>query len=219
MGSRCRRRTQGQFRELSERCSLGRLTILTPTIQRALGVLQRCLVSVDRQTLADWVHIICSDGTLEPAVAELVHRGGDDRRSYRHLATPAGHFGAGVRAALLGLVHTEYVAFLDDDNVLFPRYAERMVHALDSHPEAAFAICPILHGGPLLPSFGTPPVVLTGIPPVTNHIDTLQVVVRTQAMQASGWVLAGYASDGATYERLAQTYLWVAVDEVLAAHL
>ncbi len=123
-----------------------RITILTPTIKRPLAVLQRCLASVDRQSLPDWVHLICSDGEFEPAVAELVQRGRDHRRSYQHLATSAGHFGAGVRAALLPRVDTEYVAFLDDDNLLFPQYCAPMVRALDAHPRAGFAICLILHG-------------------------------------------------------------------------
>lgn len=94
-----------------------------------------------------------------------------------------------------------------------------MIGALDADPAAGFAICQILHCGPLLPSFGPPPVVLTGVPPVTNNIDTLQVVARTAAMRECGWVLAGYGSDGATFERLAKAHRWVAVDEVLAAHL
>ena len=82
-----------------------------------------------------------------------------------------------------------------------------------------WAICRIVHCGPLHPRFGLPPAVLTGVPPVTANIDTLQVVVRTQAMRESGWVLHGYLSDGATYEKLSRVYPWVQVDEVLGIHL
>jgi glycosyltransferase involved in cell wall biosynthesis len=198
---------------------MSRITFLTPTRNRPLSVLERCLASVDRQTFSDWEHLVCSDGPPEPGVKELVERPSDGRRYYVYLAEPAGHFGAGVRAALLPQVSSDYVAFLDDDNLLFPRYGERMVRALDEHPEAGFVICPIVHCGPLLPCFGPPPAILTGVPPVLNNIDTLQVVVRTQVIRECGWALAGYGSDGWTYERLSQQVGWVAVEEVLAIHL
>lgn len=102
---------------------MSKITIITPTLGRPLPTLQRCLASVDRQTFAGWEHLVCSDGRPEPEVAELVRAGADPRRRYCHLAARGGHFGAGVRAALLPEVRTEYVAFLDDDNILFPATA------------------------------------------------------------------------------------------------
>lgn len=193
------------------------VTILTPTLDRSMEVVARCIGSVDRQTLPSWQHWICSDGQREPAI-ELLCRA-DSRRSYMYLPKPAGHYGAGVRAALVPDVTTEYIAFLDDDNMLLPKFLERMVAALEQRPDAGFAICQIVHHGPLVKRFGLPPVIQTGVPPVVDNIDTLQVVVRTRAMQESGWRLLGYGSDGATYEDLAARYPWVAVDEVLALHL
>ena len=71
----------------------------------------------------------------------------------------------------------------------------------------------------ITPTLDRPPAVLTGIPPVTANIDTMQVVVRTQAMRESGSVLQGYLSDGATYERLSRAHPWVEVAEVLGVHL
>ncbi|HMC63376.1 MAG TPA: glycosyltransferase family A protein [Gemmataceae bacterium] len=195
------------------------ITILTPTRHRPLAVLERCVTSVNRQTLLDWLHLICSDGQQEPAVEEFVRQEHDERRRCLYLTPPRGHYGAGVRAALLDRVQTPYVAFLDDDNVLFPRFCEDMTQTLSEHPEAGWAICQILHCGPLHPRFGLPPAVLTGIPPVPANIDTLQVVARTDVIRQSGWVLNGYLSDGATYEKLAKSSPWIAVDEVLGAHV
>jgi SAM-dependent methyltransferase len=213
-------KTAGSPRQpASVNSTAGRITILTPTLNRPPATVERCLRSVNEQTFSGWEHLICSDGRHEPEVEEMVRRGGDRRRRYLHLAQAAGHFGAGVRAALLPEVRTDYVAFLDDDNILFPRFCERMVQDLDSHPEAGFAICQIVHCGPLAAHFSLPPVVLTGVPPRIKNIDTLQVVARTEAMRACGWVLDGYVSDGATYERLAQTCPWIAVDEVLGMHV
>jgi cellulose synthase/poly-beta-1,6-N-acetylglucosamine synthase-like glycosyltransferase len=196
-----------------------RLTIITPTLNRSRIVLERCIGSVNQQTFTGWEHLICSDGRPEPELARLVQQGQDERRRYLYLTRPVGHYGAGVRALLTRQARTEYLAFLDDDNLLLPRFCERMIRALDENPQAGWAVCPVVHCGPLHPRFGLPPAVLTGIPPVTGNIDTLQVVVRTQAMRASGWKLCGYASDGATYEGLSHAYPWVAVDEVLGIHL
>ncbi len=195
------------------------ITILTPTLNRPLPALERCFASVNQQTLADWAHWVCSDGRHEPPVEDLVRRGHDHRRRYLHLPQLGGHYGAGVRAALTPEVRSPYVAFLDDDNLLFPKFCERMVAALEASPAAGFAVCQIVHAGPLHPRFGPPPAILRGIPPVTGNIDTLQVVARSEGMRQRGWVLAGYGSDGATYQRLAQAFLWVEVDEVLAIHL
>lgn len=195
------------------------ITIITPTLNRPQEVLERCIASVNGQTFTDWEHVICSDGKHEPAVEELVRRGKDERRRYAYLSRQMGHFGAGVRSVLAPEAQSRYLAFLDDDNLLFPRFCERMVEVLEARPDAHFAICQIVHCGPLEPRFGLPPAILTGIPPATSNIDTLQVVVRTEAMRQNGWVLNGYLSDGATYEKLSQQYAWVSVDEVLAIHL
>ena len=90
----------------------------------------------------------------------LIETGQDERRRYAYLTQAVGHYGAGVRAQLTRQARVEYVAFLDDDNVLFPRFCERMVGALDESRQAGLAICEIVHRGPLHPRFGLPPAVL-----------------------------------------------------------
>src|SRR5262249_20508926 len=143
----------------------------------------------------------------------------DSRRRYAHLSTPAGHFGAGVRQALISHASGDYLAFLDDDNMVFPKFAEHMIAALDQAPDASFAICQIVQTTPLPPQYVLAPTIITGIPPVVRNIDTLQVVVRKAVMEKSGWCLMGYCSDGHTYEKLAQQYRWIPVDEVLGIKL
>ncbi|MBV9123874.1 MAG: glycosyltransferase family 2 protein [Planctomycetes bacterium] len=193
-----------------------KISILTPTLNRDPRVLERCFRSVAGQTLKDWEHLVCSDGQRELVVEQLVQRLYDPRRKYSYLSQLAGHYGAGVRAVLTDRAAGEYLAFLDDDNILFPRFAERMTEALDRHPEAGFAICQVVHCGPLPLETGLPPMIITGIPPVLYNIDTLQVVVRKQAIQQTRWQLRGYQSDGHTYEKLAREHRWIAVEEVLA---
>jgi glycosyltransferase involved in cell wall biosynthesis len=197
---------------------MSRVTIITPTCNRDLTILRRCISSVRSQTMPDWDQLICSDGQYEPAVDELVLSTKDERIRYCYLTDKRGHYGAGVRAALLDQARGRYLAFLDDDNMLFPKYLERMTDALEAAPDVGFAICQIVHYGPLAYAVPFFPVILNGIPPRLQNIDTLQVVVRRTAMLQTGWVLGGYCSDGYTFEKLGQEHRWLAIDEVLGIH-
>lgn len=191
------------------------ITIITPSFRRSPDIVRRCLASVDAQTYPGWRHIVCSDGGYSDDIRRLCTH---PKRSYHHTGKTLGHFGAGVRAAILPKAQSEFVAFLDDDNILLPRFCEIMLNALEADPSAEFAICPILHFGPIPGRTGLKPWVLTGLPPRIGCIDTLNIVVRTAAMLKTGWSLSGFTSDGTTYERLA-TLPYTVVDEVLAVHL
>jgi hypothetical protein len=120
---------------------------------------------------------------------------------------------------MLPKVETEFCAFLDDDNIFCPRYIEVMVRALRGAPHAGFAICSAIHFGPIPDHSGPPPWVIAGIPPGIGTIDTIQVTARVSAMKRVGWSLAGFTSDGTTYQRLAAAFPYVTVPEVLAVHL
>ena len=195
------------------------ITIITPTLGRDPQIVQRCMACVEAQTFTDWEHLICSDGPAETAIQQLVENQLDSRRKYLFLPKQSGHFGAGVRAKLTPSAGGEFLVYLDDDNVLFPDYLEKMVAALTQNPFAGFAVSRTLHFGPLPEFMGLPPQVITGIPPKRQHIDTIQVMVRKAAILESGWVLNGYFSDGYTYEKLAKNFSYVEVPEVLSAHL
>ena len=194
-----------------------RVSIITPTLRRDIRVVERCLGSVTGQTLPDWEHLVCSVGQYERDVDELVRRLGDKRRRYGHVAKRLGHFGAGIRQKLGAVAAGEFLAFLDDDNVIFPKFAEYMVGVLEQNPDVAFAICQIVYCSPLPRGGG--PIIINGVPPARRNIDTLQVVVRKSAMLQTGWCLKGYQSDGYTYEKLARQYRWITVNEVLGMKL
>lgn len=199
-------------------------TIITPTIGRNPEIVRRCIRSVNEQSTGEWRHIVCSDGKHEEAIRKLCQ--GDPRRTYTHLPQRTGHYGAGVRAAMLPRVDTEYVCFLDDDSILLPRYLEEMAKAVEPDwdnegfvPRGDFAICSILHFGPVPGRSGQPPWIVTGVPPEVGNIDTLSVLARADAMKSVGWALAGYQSDGVTFAKLASHFPYVTVPEVLAVHL
>jgi hypothetical protein len=115
----------------------------------------------------------------------------------------------------------KYLCFYDDDNIILPTYLEELSKALDENKGAAFAICQIVHMGPLQKFVATPPAVLTGVPPKLYHIDTLQVMVRTGAIQGVGWDQSqgGFYGDGTTYEILGKRYQWIEVPKILGVHI
>jgi glycosyltransferase involved in cell wall biosynthesis len=196
------------------------VSIITPTFRRGKEILARCLGSVRAQTFGDWMHLVASDGEHEPHAAELVAAESSDRVTYSVTTRHYGGFGAGVRQELLMTrVDSPYVMFLDDDSILLPPYLEKMVAALEqAGPSVQFAICAILHFGPLPFFMSKPPALLPGEPKLL-HIDTLQVLVRTPAMKEVGWMDKGYLSDGFTYQELGRRFPFVRVPDCLAVHL
>jgi teichuronic acid biosynthesis glycosyltransferase TuaG len=196
-----------------------RITFITPTLNRDPRIVERCIRSVALQTLRDWEQVVCSDGRHEPLIERLVERRGDPRQRYTYLPRCVGHYGAGVREAMIDAARGEYLAFLDDDNIVFPKFGETMIEALDRNASAGFAICQIVQCGSPPDSPTLAPYVINGIPPVLKNIDTLQVVVRKDAMCKTRWCLDGYMSDGRTYEKLAREHRWIGVDSVLGMRL
>jgi glycosyltransferase involved in cell wall biosynthesis len=193
------------------------VTIITPTYKASPFTLQRCLNSVQRQTVKDFTHIICSDGESEPDVLRVVLGYNDQRLHYKWTNTHHGDYGHSIRQVLLPEITSKYLMFLDDDNFIFPYYLESMLDSLAKYPQGRFTICGLLHYGPLLAELGEPPVVLYGEPKV-GYIDTLQVLMETALLQEVGWVANDYAADGWTYEAMAKVAKFSRVPEVLGVH-
>jgi glycosyltransferase involved in cell wall biosynthesis len=148
------------------------ISIITPTWHGNPDRLRRCINSVVRQSYNNFEQWIASDGELESTTQEIVKRFEDQRIRYLTTATRHGGWGAAVRQeVMVDAVTGLYLVFLDDDNIIFPTYLEKMLRALHSVPVAKFAICEQLHFGPLQPFHGEPPIVLPGVPKL-YHIDT-----------------------------------------------
>jgi len=96
-----------------------------------------------------------------------------------------------------------------------------MVKALEDNPDAGFAVCQVIHFGPLNEeALGKPPIVLEGEPVKLYHIDPLQVMVRKKVMQEVGWdTEKGYLSDGVTLEKLGKAASYSKIEEVLGVHI
>ena len=196
------------------------VTIITPTFQRHPDIVLRNIECVRAQSYTHWRHIICSDGIFENAINDLVKMEGDFRRIYCVAEKHYGDFANSVRHEMLTKhADSEYVMFYDDDNIILPNYLEKMIGAIENSTNGEqFAICQLMHFGPLIKSVGNPPVLLKGLPKV-KYIDTLQVVARTRAMKTVGWLKNGYCSDGHTFEELGRRFSFVRVNECLALHM
>lgn len=197
-----------------------RVTIITPTYrQQDYAGFARMLASVRVQTYPHWEHLVASDGEWEAMPREEIRTLGDPRQRYLVTARHHGGWGAGVRQEVLAQARGEFVCFLDDDNLLFPDYLNTLVGALDDAHWAEFAICIILHCGPVPGHLGPAPLYLRG-EPRAERIDTLQVLVRTAAMRAVGWQRTeSVTSDGYTYEALGRAYRYTRVERCLGVHL
>ncbi len=198
-----------------------RATIITPTYRRDPRVVSRCIDCVRLQTEKSHEHLVCSDGSDEKPIAALVASIKDPRITYSFTQVKKpGDFGNVVRAEMMKRATGEYVMFLDDDNLILPHYLETMIAAVEK-AKADFAVCRIVHFGPLREdAVGAPPQVLTGLPVKLHYIDSLQVLVRRTAMLEVGWdTEKGYLADGHSLQRLGEKFKFVEVPEVLGFHM
>ena len=197
-----------------------RVTVITPTYKRDPRILKRAMGCMLMQTVEDWEMLVCSDGGNEPEARAVVEDIGDSRITYHHLDDKVdGDYGNRCRSRMLSESAGEFILFLDDDNIVLPDYLEKMIHAVEKS-QRDFAVCYIMHFGPLNESVvGKPPLVLKGDPVSLYHIDPLQVLVRRGPMQDVGWDIdRGYLADGHTLEQLGNKYQRVLVPEVLGIH-
>ena len=198
-----------------------RVTVITPTWGRDPAVLMRCLDCISLQTEGSWEHLVCSNGGREEAVERMIAERGDHRVRYFHTDDVADNdYGNTARRDMISKAKGEMIAFVDDDNVVLPEFLETMCDAVEG-AEKDFAVCDVVHFGPLAQETGMkPPVVLKGEPVKLRYIDPLQVVVRADVMRSVGWdIETGYLSDGVTLEKLGSSYTYVKLHKVLGFHM
>ncbi len=203
-----------------------------PTYQQEPEILKKTLISILNQRYflkGDYqiTILITSDGQYEQSVINLIIE--LDLENQEHIVveydyTPkkSENLGASVKQHILEkafhTVQSDYINFTDSDNTLFPDYLYEMTKVIEEN-DIDFAICKIIHFGPLFKEVaGRIPWVLEGYPKL-YHIDTIQIMARTEALHAIGWEqVYGHCSDGITYERLAEKYKWINVDKILGIH-
>ncbi len=106
-----------------------RFTIITATKSRPAD-LRQAIGSVVAQSLGDFEHLIVDDGSPDGATAEVVASFADPRLRLIRLATSRGP--AGARNVALHEARGEYVAILDDDDLMAPDRLRRSAAALEA---------------------------------------------------------------------------------------
>ena len=200
--------------------SLPLVTVITPTYKRDPKVLHRSIDCLKLQTVPLWEQLVCSDGEEEQSAKQAVSEAADPRVSYYNTTgKKEGDFGNTVRSEMLKIARGKYVLFLDDDNIILPDYLELMIKAIEEG-NVDFAVCRIMHFGPLNEAAGKPPIILEGNKIKLYHIDPLQILVNTKVMRSVGWdTEVGYLSDGVSLEKLGDKFKHIRVEKILGIHI
>lgn len=168
-----------------------RVTVLTPNYNHGHHV-GGALATVAEGRYPDIEFVVVDDGSSDDSLAEIgrfmARRPELPVLLLRH---PVNRGLPHARNSGLGLARGEFVLPLDADNELFPIAVERLVTALDDHPEASFAygiLEAFTHDGPshLASQFPWEPARLRR----GNYIDALSLL-RTDRIRAHG----GYLTD------------------------
>ena len=195
------------------------VTVITPTYKRDIEMVRRSIEVMQLQYEQNWEHLICSNGLEEPAVRKLIEDMGDERVTYHWCEAPLGDYGNYARKEMLEVARGDYVLMLDDDNYIMPEYIRLMLETLEMS-KADFAVCRVMHFGPLNEKVrGKPPVILGTDKLEVYHIDILQFLMRRDAIIDIGWDREnGYISE-VSLERMASKYRGVEIPLVLGVHI
>lgn len=142
--------------------------------------LKKAIESVQNQTFTDWELIIVVDGSEEVATP--------NGNNVKVLHIP--HFGNDTRPKNEGILASkgEYIALLDDDNLMRPDHLQLLVNELDRDPELTVA-----YGDRWLTETDQFPAQIgkysdyePGKLMVENYIDTSDVLIRREALMYVG---------------------------------
>ncbi|MEM8884114.1 MAG: glycosyltransferase [Planctomycetota bacterium] len=109
-----------------------RVTIVTATYGRP-HELEKALRSVQAQDFEDFEHLVVEDGAPGREAAAVVERMDDPR--FRLIRLDSSRGPAGARNAAVREARGEFIAILDDDDLMAPHRLGRGVAFLDEHPD------------------------------------------------------------------------------------
>jgi len=199
------------------------ISVVIPTKNRA-ELLEQTLASVAAQSLRPTEIVVADDGSVD-ATAEVVSRYGAT-----HVRNPRGDWGAGAaRNAALERVRSDYVAFVDSDDLLLPECLELLHAALARTPAAVLAYGRALiarrHHGAWIPCglIAATPTEVEGAPGALyarNSVPSSGALTRTAAVRAVGGYApsARFSEDHELWIRLAQRHAPVHVPEVVSVY-
>lgn len=107
------------------------VTVVVPTYNR-VSLVGASLDSIARQTFRDFEVMVVDDGSSDNTKELIASRKEPIRYLWQHNQGPAA-----ARNHALRLVRSEFVAFLDSDDLWLPTFLERTIGWLREHPEDA----------------------------------------------------------------------------------
>jgi glycosyltransferase involved in cell wall biosynthesis len=116
------------------------LSVVTPCYNSARFI-GRTIESLQAQTRRDWELVVVDDGSTDASAAVVAAYAAKDSR-IRLIQQTNGHVcNARNNGFSACAAESEYLLFLDSDDILAPRAVEKMLSHLDKHPEAGLAYC------------------------------------------------------------------------------
>lgn len=114
------------------------ITIVVPAFNAAPWIAE-CLDSILAQSFDDWQAIIVDDGSTD-ATADIAAEYALRDKRIRLMSRPNGGPSA-ARNTALDAVCTEYVTFVDADDILHPEALQRLMNLADRHPDIPAVAC------------------------------------------------------------------------------
>jgi len=119
---------------------VARLSIISPCYNSARFI-GRTIESVQAQTFTDWEHVVVDDGSTDDSAAVVASYAARDRRIHA-VRQPNGHVcNARNNGFAISSSGSEYLLFLDADDMLEPHAIETMLAYLDAHKDVGLAYC------------------------------------------------------------------------------
>lgn len=183
-----------------------KVTVITPTYHR-LASLKEAIECVRRQTYQNWEHLIISDGS-DARVKSLVKSFQDQRIVYLHTFR-TNNWGHSQRNWGLRFARGQYLMCLDDDNLIYDQYLERMFTAFDSE-KIGYVVCQINYlGGKILSP---------KLPLESSSIDHLNFMIKTALVRKVGGWANHYEADFAMIKNISEISAGNFINDVLGTY-
>lgn len=117
-----------------------KISIMTPCYN-SVAFISKTILSVRHQTFTDWEHIVVDDGSQDGS-GDIVRSYMETDNRLRLIVQPnAGVCTARNRGFQASAPDSDYLLFLDADDLLVPEMLAEMIAYLDQHPEVGMLYC------------------------------------------------------------------------------
>jgi hypothetical protein len=171
------------------------------------------LKSLVNQTFKDFELIICHDGPKEvPYSEEFDFSQFKNKPVFMNTPVRMNDWGHSSRDMAMKKAKGEYFFQFNIDNILYPNCLEKINEEIEE-ADSKIIIFSIIHHKHFPGSFN---FIFTGLPPIANNIDAMQLVAHRGIWGREGyWYNKEPASDGIIYEKMCQKYSYVSIPEAL----